>query len=221
MISIFLWGKKIKIDLVWNLFISYILRPNQKMNPAHMGYATRNYDTLEEMDVCLINGVLVRVSRRTEKTVWIRRLGARQDKDIDVWMSTGKPDELRAARFKCFTHSLAEEGNEERLSRVSTAGILHSKGNVSFRLLHVWDIVTVARCPYIYVWGDDAYEEHHIVEPRLPHHFHDENGVNIMRIPWVPEPPRPYRAVVNMREVNEHMERHFAEPVVPVQPPNA
>jgi hypothetical protein len=175
--------------------------------PAPMETVIRNYNTLEEGEVGVFNGVLARVWRRTAHTVWVRPLAPREDKDIDVWMSMRIPGQLRAARFKCFTQDTSLVGREERLSKLTH----------SFMVIN-GDIV---RFPYIYVWGDDMYQEEHIVEPRLPHHSHDQ-GESVMRIPWVPEPPRPYRpVVVNHREVNEHMERHFAEPFVPVQPPNA
>jgi hypothetical protein len=196
------------------------------MNPARVRMETfiRNYNTLEEGEVGIFNGVngangvLARVWRRTAHTVWVRALAPREDKDIDVWMPHA-PGALRAARFRCFTQDTSLVGREARLSNY--------KNMESFSVIN-GDII---RFPYIYVWGGDMYQEEHIVEPRLPHHSHDQ-GESVIRIPWVPEPPRPYRPVVNHREVNEHMERHFAEanerlerqlaePFVPVQPPNA
>ena len=192
--------------------------------PAPMETVIRNYNTLEEGEVGVFNGVLARVWRRTAHTVWVRPLAPREDKDIDVWMPH-MPGALRAARFRCFTQDTSLVGREERLSKREVHGVLGGLVNPSYMVIN-GDII---RFPYIYVWGGDMYQEEHIVEPRLPHHFHDQ-GESVIRIPWVPVPPRP--VVINHREAmedmdrywaesNERLERRLAEPFVPVQPPNA
>ena len=192
-----------------NLFISYNLRPNQKMQ-----HDSCEYEDLVIGNVIKCNGTFYRVSRRTAHTVWGRRLARIPRMDIHTFKPWNERT-LTIGTFTCFGNNPLSDGQEDRLAKKEYY-VYHAE-NMPY--LYFGEGMTLSQ------EGIDRFQNRgetvprHLIQSRAA--FVNKQTLEPMdrALPNLLHSPR---VAVNMSEANEEAERYHArQAFVPEQPPNA